>query len=134
MHDFGSDVTQLSRVRADAPYPNFGRIRRIVNLRAQFVRHGAARKPFWIMESGWSTCTQRVIDCTTPDKQAANLEILFNDIRVRWRSWVQGVFVYRYQDGSPSDSVQNGYGLVYANGEPKPALQVFKTEAEQSAN
>ena len=129
MHDFGSEVTQLSPIRYGEPYPNFGRIRRIVNLRQQFVRHGAARKPFWIMESGWSTCTQHVIDCTTPAKQARNLGILFNDVRGHWQSWVQAVFVYRYEDGFPSDSVQGGYGLVYANGKPKPALQVFKLQA-----
>src|SRR5581483_7750625 len=37
MHDFGSDVTQLRPIRYGEPYPNFGRVRRIVNLRQQFV-------------------------------------------------------------------------------------------------
>jgi hypothetical protein len=74
-----------------------------------------------------------VIDCTTPQLQASNLETLFNDVRNQWEPWVQGVFVYRYQDGIPSDSVQNSYGLVYANGAPKPAFDVFKLEAASSA-
>jgi hypothetical protein len=133
MHDFGSNVNQLSRIVFGQPYPNFGKVRRIVNLRQQFVAHGGALKPFWIMESGWSTCTQRVVDCTTPARQARNLRTLFEDVRGSWQTWVQAVFVYRYQDGFPSDSVQGGYGLVYTDGQPKPALGIFKVQAGDSA-
>ena len=49
---------------------------RIEDLRRQFVHHGAANKPFWIMEAGWSTCTERNIDCVTVPRQKANLQHL----------------------------------------------------------
>ena len=82
------------------------------DLRRQFVRHGAADKPFWIMESGWSTCTRQSVDCVTPAQQAADLETMWGYLHTTWKSWVQALFVYRYQDGDPSNSVQGGYGLV----------------------
>ncbi len=134
VHDFGTNVTSLSPIVYGQPYPNFGRIRRIEDLRRQFVRHGAADKPFWIMESGWSTCTQQSVDCVTPAQQAADLETMWGYLHTTWKSWVQALFVYRYQDGDPSNSVQGGYGLVKLNGTPKPAFQIFKSYAAQSAN
>ena len=124
VHDFGNDVTGLSAIVANQPYPNFGRLRRIEDLRRQFLAHGAARKPFWIMETGWSTCTGP--GCVTLTQQAANLTTLFHYVQTRWQKWVQGVFVYRYQDGADPHSAQGGYGLVRLSGDPKPALRAFR--------
>jgi hypothetical protein len=133
VHDFGTDVTDLSPIVPGKPYPNYGRILRLADLRRQFLEHGAGRKPFWIMESGWATCTLHVIDCVTPARQAANLRTLFHYLQTDWKTWVQAVFVYRYKDGSQPNTVQGGYGLVRGNGEPKPALRVFKRFATASA-
>jgi polysaccharide biosynthesis protein PslG len=133
VHDFGTDVKDLSPIVAGKPYPNYGRIRRLVDLRRQFLEHGAGRKPFWIMESGWATCTQHVIDCVTPAQHAANLKTFFHYLQTSWKNWVQAVFVYRYRDGAQPNTVQGGYGLVHLNGEPKPALRVFKQFAAASA-
>ena len=47
-------------------------------------------------------------------------------MQTRWQKWVQGVFVYRYQDGADPHSAQGGYGLVRLSGDPKPALRVFR--------
>jgi hypothetical protein len=131
-HDYGSDTTNLSAIVAGQPYPNFGRVRRIEDLRQQFVDHGAANKPFWITETGWSTCTQASIDCVTPAQQAANLTTLFGYLHGAWKSWVQAAFIYTYQDGSDPTSVQGGYGLTHLDGTPKPALQIFKHQATAS--
>jgi hypothetical protein len=131
-HDYGSDTTNLSAIVAGQPYPNFGRVRRIEDLRQQFVDHGAANKPFWITETGWSTCTQASIDCVTPAQQAANLTTLFGYLHGAWKSWVQAAFIYTYQDGSDPTSVQGGYGLTQLDGTPKPALQIFKHQATAS--
>ncbi len=133
VHDFGTDVTTLSPIVSGEPYPNYGRIRRLADLRRQFLEHGAGRKPFWIMESGWATCTLHVIDCVTPARQAANMRTLFHYLQTDWKTWVQAVFVYRYKDGSEPNTVQGGYGLIRGNGEPKPALDVFKPFAAASA-
>jgi hypothetical protein len=133
VHDFGRDTADLGAIVAGRPYPNFGRLRRIEDLRRQFLAHQAGRKPFWIMETGWPTCTEPGTDCVTPTQQAANLTTLFGYLKTRWRTWVQAVFVYRYMDGADPNSVQGGYGLVGLGGRAKPALSVFKRFAAASA-
>jgi hypothetical protein len=133
VHDYGTDVTTLPAIVAGRPYGGNGHMRRIEDIRRQFIAHGAAGKPFWIMESGWSTCTQNSVDCVTRAQQAANLKTLFNYLRTRWRNWVQGVFVYRYQDGAHPNTVQDGYGLLNSNGTPKPALAIFRSQAAASS-
>ncbi|HUA07052.1 MAG TPA: beta-galactosidase [Solirubrobacteraceae bacterium] len=132
-HDFGTDVKDLSPIVPGKPYPNFGRILRLDDLRRQFLAHGAGRKPFWIMESGSATCTLHVTDCVTPAEGAANMRTFFHYVQTDWKTWVQAVFVYRYRDGSDPNTVQGGYGLIRDNGEPKPALAVFKPFAAASA-
>jgi Beta-galactosidase len=134
VHDFGKDVTHLSPIVYGQPYPNFGRVRRIEDLRRQFLRHNAGEKPFWIMEAGWPTCTQRHSDCVTPAQQKANLRTLIGYVHGPWKTWVQSLFIYRYQDGPDPNTVQGGYGLIYNTGKPKPALGVFERLAATSAN
>jgi len=133
MHDYGTNTSTLNPMIYGHPYGNYDHMLRIENLRGQFVSHGAAGKPFWITEAGWSTCAQPSTDCVTQDEQAANLSTLFNDIHTAWGNWVQAVFVYRYGDGSDPTSVQGGYGLTNLDGTPKPALAVFRAAAMASA-
>ena len=125
VHDFGTDVKHLYPIRAGQPYPNFGRLRRIQDLRAQFVSHDGGDKPFWILESGWSTCTTPGQGCVTQKQQAANLRTLARYIEGPWKAWVQSLFFYRYKDSDPK-TVQGAYGLIQVNGKAKPALAVFK--------
>jgi hypothetical protein len=128
MHDYGSDTTTLKPTIPGQPYQNYGHMLRIEDLRRQLVDHGAAGKPFWITEVGWSTCTEQNIDCVSQEQQAANLATLFNDVRGRWRNWVQAVFVYRFGDGADPATVQDAYGLTTLSGGPKPALAVFRAQ------
>jgi polysaccharide biosynthesis protein PslG len=132
MHDYGTDMTTLNPMIPGRPYDNYGHVMRIENLRRQFVNHGAAVKPFWITEAGWSTCTDSPT-CVTPDQQATNLSLLFDEIHHDWSSYVQGVFIYSYGDIADPTSTQGGYGLTYMNGAPKPALSVFRAQAAASA-
>lgn len=133
IHDYGSDTTGLNPMVAGQAYTNYGHVRRAENIHQQFINHGAANKPFWITEAGWSTCTQASLDCVTASQQAANLTTLLRYVRTGWKRWVQGVFVYRYSDGTDSTTVQEGYGLVNRNGSPKPALGVFRAAAATTA-
>jgi hypothetical protein len=133
VHDFGPDVKNLRPIVYGRPYPNFDRVRRIEDLRRQFVRHGASDKAFWIMETGWSTCTQRSIYCVSAAKQAANLNTMFGYLHGSWSSWVQAAFIYGFMDGAQPSTVQGGYGLLHLNGSPKPSLPLFRTFAAQSA-
>jgi hypothetical protein len=134
VHDFGRDVKHLSPIVYGQAYPNFGRVRRIEDLRRQFLRHHAGDKPFWIMEAGWPTCTLRHSDCVTTAQQKENLRTLIGYVRGPWKSWVQSLFIYRYKDGPEPNSVQGGYGLIYNTGKAKPALGVFERLAATSAN
>jgi Beta-galactosidase len=129
MHDYGTNTSTLNPMIYGQPYSNYDHMLRIENLRGQFVRHGAANKPFWITEAGWSTCTQPKVDCVTQDDQAANLSTLLTDIHTEWSTWVHAVFIYRYGDGSDPTSVQGGYGLTTLDGTPKPAMAVFRAAA-----
>jgi hypothetical protein len=126
MHDYGSDATHLAPIRAGFPYQNFDRTRRIEDVRAQFVRHHAANKPFWIMELGFTTCRLHNVDCLSESAQAADLRTMFRYVTTRYRSWVRSVFVFRYQDAGTGAGFYDGYGLLRANGSPKPAMSVFK--------
>ena len=133
IHDYGSDTTSLNPIIPGQPYNNYGHVRRAENIRQQFVNHGAANKPFWITEAGWSTCTEASIDCVTQAQQAVNLATLFGYLRNGWKGWVQAVFIYRYSEGADPTTVQDGYGLTNLDGSPKPALTVFRTAAVTSS-
>ena len=107
---------------------------RMQDIHQQFINHGAANKPFWITEIGWSTCTSNP-DCVTPAQQAANLTTLFADLHGSWSTWVQAAFLYHYTDGTnPTGNIQDGYGLTTNTGDPKPALAIFQAQAALSAN
>jgi hypothetical protein len=133
MHDYGNDVSTLNPMTPGQPYANYGHMMRIENLRQQFVDHGAADKPFWITEVGWSTCTQAGNGCVSQAQQAANLATLLNDVHGMWSTWIQAVFVYRYQDDADTSTVQGAYGITNPDGSPKPALNVFRGAALASA-
>jgi hypothetical protein len=131
MHAYGNDAKHLTPIRAGRPYANFSRTRRIEDVRAQFVRHRAADKPFWIMETGYTTCHVHDAACVSEKAQAADLRAQLGYIRGRYRNWVQAVFVYRYQDSKRGVGVFDAYGLLRWNGRPKPAMSVFKPLARK---
>jgi hypothetical protein len=131
MHDYGNDAKHLAPIRAGQAYQNWDRTRRIEDVRTQFVRHHAANKPFWIMESGYSTCHVHDVECVSEKAQAADLGTQLGYIQGRYRTWVQAVFVYRYQDSNRGIGVFDAYGLLRWNGKTKPAMSVFKPLARR---
>jgi Beta-galactosidase len=131
MHAYGNDAKHLTPIRAGQPYQNFDRTRRIEDVRAQFVRHHAASKPFWIMETGYSTCHLHLVDCVSEKAQAADLRTELGYIQGRYRTWVQAVFVYGFQDANRGIGLLDAYGLLRSNGSPKPAMSVFKPLARK---
>jgi hypothetical protein len=133
IHDYGSDTTSLNPMVPGQAYGNYDHVRRAQNIHQQFIGHGAANKPFWITEAGWSTCTEASSDCVTAEQQAGNLATLFGYARVNWHDWVQAIFIYRFADGTDPGTVQEGYGLTNLDGTAKPALAVFRTAAMSSA-
>ena len=99
MHDFGPTCATSPRSHSGEPYQNFNRMRRIEDVRRQFMGHDAADKPFWIMEMGWSTCTERNIDCVSDAAaEGRTCRPSSGTCGTLDRSWVQAVFVYRFED------------------------------------
>jgi hypothetical protein len=134
VHPYGTDTTTLHTEIAGHPYNNYDSMPRIQDIHQQFINHGAANKPFWITEIGWSTCSNDP-HCVTPAQQAANLTTLFADLHGSWSSWVQAAFLYHYTDGdNPTSNIEDGYGLTTNSSTPKPALSIFQTQASRSAN
>ena len=133
VHPYGTDMTNLSFPTPGQAYDGYDQIRRVEAIHQEFAAHNAGDKALWITEIGWPTCTSGSDRCTTPAGQAADLTTVFNYANTTWKSFVQAVFVYSYDDCNPdSSNPENDYGLVYNDGTPKPALAVFKTEAATS--
>ncbi len=131
VHDYGDDVSTLNPTIAGQPYDNYGHVRRIEEIRAQFLAHGA-NQPFWITEAGWSTCTTDT-RCVSPAVQASDLTTLFGMIHGSWSGFVQAAFIYSYGDGSQPSQYEDGFGLTNLDGSAKPALAVFQAQAALSA-
>jgi hypothetical protein len=134
VHPYGTDLTNLSYPTPGQAYNGYEQIRRVEAIHQEFGNHGATDKPLWITESGWPTCTSGSDRCTTEAGQAANLSTIFKYAHTTWKSYVQAVFVYSYDDARPdSTNPENDYGLAYNNGTPKAALNVFTAEATASS-
>ena len=100
-------------------------------VRAVMRRHGDHR-PMWLTELGWSTSTRRDgpgwargVDEAT---QARRLTDVF--ARLRARSDVRAAVWYSLTDAGddPAEPADN-YGLLRADGSPKPSLTAFRAEA-----
>jgi hypothetical protein len=95
------------------------------NLRALMEANGDGAKQVWATEFGAHTDPQGA-GYVTEERQAA---ILDQGISL-WRSlsWAGPMFVYRYQDtGTDQSDREQFFGLVRADGTPKPALGVFES-------
>jgi hypothetical protein len=97
--------------------------RRLPDIRAKFVAHGAADKGFWITEVGFPTCPSNPSKCVSESTQASYLGRVFQMLKTDYASFVQAVFVYNFRDpGSQSPSnMEDWFGLVHNNFSPKPA-------------
>ncbi len=131
VHPYGDDLTSLSFPTPGLAYNGYEQIQRVQSIEQEFANHGASNKPLWITEIGWPTCTSGSDRCTTMAGQAADLSAVFNDARTTWKSFVQAMFVYSYDDSHTEDPAnpEDDYGLAYNNGTPKPALAVFQAQA-----
>lgn len=106
------------------------RFDRIGAIAHELARHGAAHKPLWLTEIGWSTCQLRP-DCVSPREQAQRLAAAFTLVRTRYAHLVKAMFVYDLRDSSTAarNNREAGYGLSRSSFAPKPAWWVVKAEA-----
>jgi hypothetical protein len=133
VHPYGHDITHRSPAIPGQPYYGTNQMRRIEIIRNQFVKHGAADKPFWATEVGWPTCKHGTNRCVSPARQRKSLNTLMRYAQTRWKTYVRAVFVYYFDDlGRNSENPDNDYGLVYFNHKPKLVLPAFEAFARLS--
>jgi polysaccharide biosynthesis protein PslG len=99
------------------------------DVRADFVAHGAAAKPFWLTEIGWSTCPAGAAAfCVSERQQAALVTQLFRLLATTYRSYVAAAFLYHYNDfpHSPADDREGYFGITRVNGSHKPSYRAFE--------
>ena len=108
-----------------------GQSRRLERVRDFLGRRGETAKHLWITEVGWTTCPRPQDACLSEAEQAAYLEQLFRLARTRWRGYVDVVFGYELRDHLPPGYPfrEGFFGLLRADGSPKPAWDVFRTQA-----
>jgi hypothetical protein len=105
--------------------------RRIQAVHDAFVAHGAADKPFWITEVGWSTCPASTSSCLSPAQQARYTARMFQIVKTEYRQWVKAVFIYNYRDGLHQNAAdkEDWFGVLRFNGTPKPVWYVLEHAA-----
>ena len=98
---------------------------RLPEVHAVMERHGDAAKPVWLTEFGAPTGTG--VGAVSPERQAQILDRGFTE--ARRLAFVGPVFVYALRDSGtdPADREQN-FGLLRADGTPKPAWDVLRAE------
>ena len=83
-------------------------------------------KPFWITEIGWSTCSDTTW-CTSESNQAAYTTKMFNMVKTQMSDFVQGVFLYSYDDTCDNNGdPECRFGLLHRDDTPKPAWNALK--------
>jgi hypothetical protein len=101
--------------------------KRIGDIRAKFVAHGAANKGFWITEVGYPTCSGSN-RCVSEAAQASDLARIFQLVKTDYAGFMQAIFIYNYKDpsGAGSSDPEGWFGLLRSNGSAKPAWNVLR--------
>lgn len=95
----------------------------------EFAAHGAGALPMWITEIGWTTTGK---DSVSADEQARFM-LEAADL-LKGLPWAKALFYYQLQDGGPADGdPEHGYGVLAANGSPKPAYSALRSIASAHA-
>lgn len=121
IHPYGGAPAQFTPAIAADNQPG-----RLELAHAELAAHGAADKPLWVTEIGWSTCAG-ASGCVTESQQASYLHEFLRLATTTWRSFVRAVFVYDLRDSAPSppDNDQAWFGLLRPDLSKKPAWWVL---------
>jgi hypothetical protein len=104
---------------------------RIFDIRRILDAHGGAHVKIWITELGWSTASGD-IDSVSEATQAEYVRRTFEQLRGSWRGTVSGMLLYSYQTREAVPGLRNDFfGLVHADGTPKPAWDAFVAEVRR---
>ena len=111
--------------------PRASQFKRLDDALALLRARGAADRPLWLTEIGWSTCRGRPA-CVTERQQAAYFRQAFRLITKRYGGQVAAIFAYHLRDfGAPPDrrDFERNFGLLRGNGGTKPAWGVVRRAA-----
>jgi hypothetical protein len=112
----------------DAPANGYihDKFSRIATIHDHFADHGAAGKPMWITEVGWSTCADTRY-CVSEATQAAYTSKMFSMVASTY-TYVKAVFLYRSVDlgSTTSSDPEQNFGLTHQDGSAKPVWDVLK--------
>jgi hypothetical protein len=102
-------------------------VRRLEQIRAKFVGHGATDKHLWITELGWSTAPG-CRTCQSESQQAAYLTRLATMLRTKYASYVDAMFLYGWRDaGGDRANKENWFGIIRQDGSKKPAWEALRS-------
>ena len=120
IHPYSPDLTTYGAPQADSFRRN------LEQTQAALSENGAADKPIWITELGWSTCTTSS-DCVTEQQQEDLTRQLGQILDTTYSGSVRALFLFSFSEGDASDdSVQGRFGLTRQNGDPKPAYDALR--------
>jgi hypothetical protein len=104
---------------------------RIETLRRDMATHGAAEKPLFITEYGESTADCGS-ECVDEAEQAEHIQAMLTAVLThpQWR--VEMLIFFQLHDWATSSSdMQQQFGLLRANGTPKPAYPIVQAAMQQ---
>jgi hypothetical protein len=98
---------------------------RLEDVRQILDAHHANKVRIWITEIGWTTAPAAT-NAVTEAVQAQYVDETFQLLRTSWAGLVDGIIWYDYQtsERDPANR-EDFFGLVHANGTPKPAWNAF---------
>jgi hypothetical protein len=102
--------------------------RRISSIAGALTTAGAPRRPFWITEIGWPTCSARPA-CVSEKRQARYIADVFKLATTQYKSLVHAVFIYHLGDGRPRagrELREAHFGLRRLDGSHKPSWHTLR--------
>lgn len=107
---------------------------RLHEVRARMVAHGAAAKPLWITEVGWSTCPAgRRTGCVTEREQAAYLRRV-HELVVAQHPAVRRLYYYTGRDRRSRAADREGwFGVLRSDETAKPGYFVLREIARTAS-
>jgi hypothetical protein len=103
---------------------------RVTDIRQILNANHATKTRIWMTEVGYSTTTSSSSG-VTESRQASYVHALFSLLRGPWKSLVSGVQWYQYEDVGTAPAYGDHFGLLRADGSPKPAWAAFVSEAQR---
>lgn len=87
----------------------------------RLVAAAGVNRPLWITEIGWSSANAS--EGVSESDQARFLSQALADALTTWQSFVGRTFIYTWdRDGRDPSDLQQHFGLLRPDGQPKPAL------------